>query len=66
MIRIAAGKVLGIPQPVLGIAEDYLALKYGSQALGLSMQQVSDAAQDALGDVTEGVRPALASAGINV
>lgn len=66
MIRIAASKVLGIPQPILGIAEDYLAIKYGSQALGLSMQQVTDAAKDAVGDVTEGVRPALASAGINV
>ena len=64
MIRIAASKVLRIPDPLLGLAEDYLALHLGTQAMGMTMDQVSHAAQDAVGDITEGVRPALESVGI--
>src|SRR3954454_13966012 len=41
MVRISANKVLGIPDAVLGVAEDYLALKLGSEAVGLRMDDVT-------------------------
>jgi len=66
MVRITGSKVLGIPDPLLGIAEDYLALRLGTQAMGLSMNNVGDAAMDSLEGVRDQVMPALQSAGIGV
>ena len=56
--------MLGIPDMLLGVAEDYLALRLGSEAMGMSMDQVSHAAKDVMGELTDGVRPALESVGI--
>jgi uncharacterized membrane protein len=48
-VRESLGWALGVPQPVLGLIEDYLALRLGAEAMGLSMGQVSDAAQETVG-----------------
>jgi len=66
MVRIAASKGLGIPDMLLGVAEDYLALQLGTQAMGLSMEQVTDAARESVEDVGERVMPALRSVGVGV
>jgi hypothetical protein len=64
MVRIAAHKVLGIPDAMLGLAEDYLALQLGTQAMGMSMDQVTEVAREAVEEVGERVKPALESVGI--
>ncbi len=66
MVRITGSKVLGIPDPLLGLVEDYLALRLGTQAMGLSMHNVGDAAIESLEGVRDQVVPALQSAGIKV
>jgi hypothetical protein len=59
-VAVAAPKVrnslrwsTGIPQPILGIVEDYLALRLGTEAAGLSMEQVSRAAKESVEDLRE-------------
>lgn len=64
MVRITASKVLGIPDPILGVGEDYLALKYGSEALGINMEQLPEIARDAIEQVGEQVMPTLEKAGL--
>jgi len=64
MVRITGSKVLGIPDPLLGLAEDYLALRLGTEVMGLSMNHVTDAARDSLEGVRDQVMPALHAAGI--
>ena len=64
MVRMTGSKVLGIPDPLLGVVEDYLALRLGTQAMGLSMNEVTDAAKESVEGVREQVMPALQSAGI--
>lgn len=64
MIRIAAHRVLGIPDAVLGIAEDYLALRLGTQAMEMSMNSLTDVAKDAVEDAKGHVMPLLESVGI--
>jgi len=53
--------VLGVPSPVLGMVEDYIALKVGGEALGLSMSDVkqigSDSFEEIRGYVTSGALP---------
>ena len=53
LIRKALTHIVGIPDGVIGLLEDYLVLRLGSEATGLSMEDLRDAAQDALGDVRE-------------
>src|SRR5262249_59310541 len=47
MVRIAANKVLGIPDALLGLGEDYLALQCGTQPMHLSMDAIPGAARQA-------------------
>lgn len=44
LVRATLRRVLGIPDIVLGVAEDYLALKLGTEALGMSMADVKQIA----------------------
>ena len=64
MVRIAANKVLGVPDALLGLGEDYLALQCGTQAMDMSMDEVAGAAREMFDDVRERARPALESMGI--
>ena len=50
-LRKALGWTTGMPQPVLGLIEDYLALRLGTEAVGLSMSDMSDAARETIDDV---------------
>jgi hypothetical protein len=62
-IRRTLGWTTGMPQPILGLIEDYLALRLGSEAVGLSMDEITHVAQDVVGDMKERVMPALQSLG---
>jgi len=64
MLRITGSKVLGIPDPLLGLAEDYLALRMGTRAMGMSMDDVTEVARETFEEVKEQVRPALESVGV--
>ncbi|MDG3008178.1 hypothetical protein [Paludisphaera mucosa] len=57
--RITLNRGLGVNNAVLGLAEDYLALKFGGEAVGLSMEQLGDAAKEAVGDLRDKVAPDL-------
>lgn len=63
MLRASATTVLGIPDPIIGVAEDYMALKVGTEAVGLSMCEVKDAARQSVEELKEKVMPALQSVG---
>lgn len=52
-LRRSLGWTLRIPQPVLGLIEDYLALRLGTEAMGLSMNQISEAARESVEDLSE-------------
>jgi hypothetical protein len=64
MVRIAANRVLGVPDALLGLGEDYLALQVGTQAMDMSMNEVTGAAREMVDDMRERARPALESMGI--
>ena len=53
VVRIVGSKVLGIPDALLGVAEDALALSLGAQAMDMTMSQLPDVAQEAVGDLSE-------------
>jgi hypothetical protein len=57
-LRKILGWTTGISQPMLGVAEDYFAIRLGSEALGLSMDQVSHAARESVEDLKERFQPA--------
>jgi len=57
--RLALNKGLGVNDAVLSLAEDYLVLKFGGEAVGLSMDQIGETARAALGDLKEQVAPDL-------
>jgi hypothetical protein len=60
-IRKIVGWTTGVPQPILGLAEDYFALQLGSEALGLSMNQLSYAARESLEELKEKLMPETSS-----
>ncbi|WP_422928152.1 hypothetical protein [Singulisphaera sp. PoT] len=64
MARIALSRGLGIPDLVLGVAEDYLALRLGSEATGMSMEEIAGVAKESFEEAKEQVKPALASIGV--
>lgn len=57
--RIALTRGLGVSGTVLGLAEDYLALKLGAEATGMSFGQIGEAARDAVEDLRDQVAPNL-------
>ena len=65
ILRIALRKLAFIPDYLLGLGEDYVALQLGSRATGLSMEQVKEIAQESMAGVGGQVRPALQKVGIN-
>ncbi len=64
IVRMAGSKILGVPDALLGLGEDYLALQCGMQALDMPMDQVTGAAREMFDDVKERTRPALESIGV--
>lgn len=61
MVRGTLRRVLGVPDYMIGLAEDYLAIKMGSEAVGLSMDEVTRMASDAVDDVKNRLLPAETS-----
>lgn len=59
MVRRTLRVVLGVPDAVLGVAEDYLALKVGSEAAGLSMDDIKQIGTEAFAGVRENVGPVV-------
>jgi hypothetical protein len=53
LVRKVLTRIVGIPDSVVGLLEDYLVLRLGCDATGLTMEEIRDAALDALGDVRE-------------
>jgi hypothetical protein len=61
MVRIAASRLLGVHDAVLGVAEDYCALQLGTRAMDMSIDQVTEAAKESISGIGERVMPALES-----
>jgi hypothetical protein len=59
--RIALHRGLGISDALLGVGEDYLALRLGTEATEVSMSQVSEIARDAIDELRGRVVPSLPS-----
>ncbi|WP_165073836.1 hypothetical protein [Paludisphaera rhizosphaerae] len=57
--RMALNKGLGVNDAVIGLAEDYLALKFGGEAVGLSIEEMGEAAKEAISDLRDKVAPDL-------
>ncbi|HWE38247.1 MAG TPA: hypothetical protein VG406_16875 [Isosphaeraceae bacterium] len=64
MLRIAAHKGLGIPDVILGAAEDYALLRLGTEATGMTMEELPDVARSAVEEVGDRARPMLQSVGL--
>jgi hypothetical protein len=60
--RIALNRGLGISNVLLGLGEDLLALRLGTQATDVSMRQVTEIARDAIEEVTGPLSPSFPSA----
>jgi hypothetical protein len=59
--RIALHRGFGISDALLGLGEDYLALRLGTQATDVSMSQVTKIARHAIEEVTGPLFPSLPS-----
>lgn len=66
MVRIAANRILGIPDWTLGLAEDYIALQAGSQAMNMTMDEVAGFARGSVEEVGGRVMPALEAVGVDL
>ncbi|WP_435006203.1 hypothetical protein P12x_003831 [Tundrisphaera lichenicola] len=52
-VRGVLATVLGLPSPLLGLAEDFLALKIGGEALGLTMNEVKQIGEDSFDEIKD-------------
>ncbi|MDB5351120.1 MAG: hypothetical protein JWN86_2367 [Planctomycetota bacterium] len=57
LVRKALRVVLGLPDAVIGAAEDYIALKIGSQAVGLSMDDLQKIGLEAFHNMVDKAGP---------
>jgi uncharacterized membrane protein len=58
-IRKTLGWTTGVPDPLLGLLEDYLALRLGTEAVGMSLDEVAQVAKDTVEDLTCRVQAAI-------
>lgn len=72
-VAVAAPKVrktltaaTGVSDTVLGVLEDYLALRLGSDAAGLSMDELAEIGRSSVEDLKERIQPVLHSIGQSV
>ena len=59
LVRQTLRTLLGVHDAAIGLAEDYLALKVGGDAVGLTMQDLQNIGTDAFGGMTQGISPAV-------
>jgi hypothetical protein len=64
LVRGALHTVLRVPDPLLGALEDYLALKYGGEAVGLTMEDLRDSGAEAWSHLQEKLQPESATAAV--
>lgn len=57
--RAILNRGLGVSDPLLGLAEDYLVLKLGGDATGMSFNQMGERAREAVEDLRDRVAPDL-------
>ena len=57
MLRGILRRVLRIPDPVLGMAEDYLILKTGSEAVGVTLDELKSIAIDSVTEMAQRYLP---------
>jgi hypothetical protein len=62
-IRKTLRVTTGVSDTFLGLLEDYLALRLGSDAVGISMDELTQLARESVEDLTERVTPVLQSVG---
>jgi hypothetical protein len=60
-IRGILSTVLGVPSPVIGLVEDYIALKIGGDALGLSMNDLKKIGEESIEEVKGYVSSAVSA-----
>ena len=63
VLRASLGRILGVPDSTLGLAEDYLALKVGTEAVGMSLEDAAQIAGRSVEEVKNLLVPALQSIG---
>jgi len=59
LVRKTVGTVLGLPDAFVAVAEDYLALKVGGEAAGLSMADLQQIGMDTFGNIQHSVGPMI-------
>lgn len=64
VVRMTINKVLGVPDAMLGLAEDYMVLSCGTQVLDLPMDEITGSAREVFDEVKERARPTLESMGM--
>jgi uncharacterized membrane protein len=62
-IRAALRLSTGLSDTALGLIEDYLALRLGSQTVGLSMEDLSEIARESVEDLKDKILPIAQSVG---
>src|SRR3954453_19920277 len=58
-IRKTLSLTTGVSDTFLGLIEDYLALRLGTEAVGLSMDEITQAARDSVEDLKDRITPVL-------
>jgi uncharacterized membrane protein len=62
-IRKTLSLTTGVSDTVLGMIEDYLALRLGSEAVGIPMEELPQIARDSVEDLRERISPMVQSVG---
>ena len=60
-IRKTLHWTMGIPDPILGLFEDYLALRLGTEAVGISLDDAAHAGRETIDDLASRVQEAIPS-----
>ncbi len=58
-VRSLVGVAVGVHSPLVGLAEDYLALRIGGEAAGFSMEDLKQIGMETIGEAREIVGPAV-------
>lgn len=63
IVRGTLRRVLGVPDTLLSLGEDYLAVRLGSEAVGLSTDELKNLAIESIEPIRDRLEPALQSIG---
>jgi hypothetical protein len=65
VVRMMAQRILGVPDAVLGVAEDGLTLSVAARNLDLSTHDLTEAARESVEGLRERAQPALSAVGLD-